>query len=161
MVPPGKLLALDVGLARIGVATCDPLRLAVQPLTVIHRTSRRADFAQLAGLVQQQEPVALICGLPLNPDGSAGPQAQSVRKWAMRLAQALRAILGRVTPILFWDEQLTSFEAGERLGTHRGKLPDDAVAAAVLLESYLAAQRLGEMRDYGRIELPERVTKHE
>jgi putative Holliday junction resolvase len=158
---PGKLLGLDVGLARIGVATCDPLRLSVRPLTVIHRTSRRADFDQLARIVQREAPVAIVCGVPLNPDGTDGPQAQTVRKWAMRLAQALRAILGQSLPIEFWDEQLTTFAAQEYLTSERSNLPIDAVAAAVILESYLEAQRRGEGRDYGRIELPERVSTDE
>ena len=89
--PTGKLLAVDVGLARIGVAVCDPLRLAARPLQVIHRRSRREDFEMLAHLIRKQEAVAIICGLPLNMDGSEGSQAQSVRKWAHRLADSLRA----------------------------------------------------------------------
>ncbi|RIK41748.1 MAG: Holliday junction resolvase RuvX [Chloroflexi bacterium] len=152
MALSGKLLALDVGLARIGVATCDPLQLAVRPLTVIRRTSRRADFEKLAALVEQEAPVALLCGLPLNMDGSEGPQAQMVRKWAMRLAHALRALLGSSPPILFWDERLSTFAAQEFLAQTPGQA-EDAVAAAVILQSYLDAARLGEVRDYGRIDL--------
>jgi putative holliday junction resolvase len=154
----GKLLALDVGLARIGVAVCDPLRLAARPLTVLHRRSRREDFAELADLVQQQEAVAVICGLPLNMDGSEGPQAQSVRKWAERLAYALRAILGAPLPVIFWDERLSTFAAQELLTTSaswqaKQKVSEDAAAAAVILQNYLDAQRLGETLDFGRIEL--------
>jgi len=150
----GKILALDVGLARIGVATCDPLWLVVRPLTVIQRASRRADFEQLADLARQEEIRIVLCGLPINMDGSEGAQAQTVRKWAMRLAQALRVLLGQPLPIVFWDERLTTFAAQEILvsdGSHWG---EDAVAAAVLLQSYLDAQRLAEPPDYGRIELP-------
>jgi putative holliday junction resolvase len=152
MAVSGKLLALDVGLARIGVATCDPLQLAVRPLSVIHRTSRRADFEKLAALVKHEQPTAILCGLPLNMDGSEGPQAQMVRKWAMRLAQALRALLGVSPPILFWDERLSTFAAQEFLAQTPGQA-EDAVAAAVILQSYLDSTRLGEARDYGRIEL--------
>jgi putative Holliday junction resolvase len=153
----GKLLALDVGLARIGVAVCDPLRLAARPLTVIHRRSRRDDFADLAQLVQREEIVEIICGLPLNMDGSEGPQAQTVRKWAERCVYALRAILGQSRPLIFWDERLSTFAAQELLtgqGTSKQKPAEDAVAAAVILQSYLDAQRLGETLDFGRIELP-------
>ena len=67
---PGKLMALDVGLARIGVAVCDPLQLAARPLTVLSRKSRQEDFALLARLVQQEEVQAILCGLPLNMDGT-------------------------------------------------------------------------------------------
>jgi putative holliday junction resolvase len=156
MAVSGKLLALDVGLARIGVATCDPLQLAVRPLSVIHRTSRRADFEKLAALVKQEQPTAILCGLPLNMDGSEGPQAQMVRKWAMRLAQALRTLLGASPPILFWDERLSTFAAQEFLAQMPGQA-EDAVAAAVILQSYLDSTRLGEERDYGRIELANQI----
>jgi len=155
----GKLLALDVGLARIGVAVCDPLRLAARPLTVIHRRSRRDDFAELAQLVQREEIVEIICGLPLNMDGSEGAQAQTVRKWAERCAYALRTILGQAVPLIFWDERLSTFAAQELLaeqGITKQKTAEDAAAAAVILQNYLDAQRLVEMLDFGRIEPPAR-----
>lgn len=155
----GKLLALDVGLARIGVAVCDPLRLAARPLTVLVRRSRNEDFAELAKLVQKEEVVGVICGLPLNMDGSEGSQAQTVRKWADRYAYALRAILGRPLPIIFWDERLSTYAAQELLNEHgfgSGKqaISEDAAAAAVILQNYLDAQRIGETLNFGRIDLP-------
>jgi putative Holliday junction resolvase len=157
---PGKLLALDVGMRRIGVAVCDPLWLSVRPLTVVVRRSRNEDFAELARLVAAQEVVRVICGLPLNMDGSEGSQAQTVRKWALRLAQALRAILGRPVPLAFWDERLTTFAANEWLAGQADRRVvqqgEDAVAAAVLLQSYLDAQRRGEQLDFGSIDLPPR-----
>ncbi|MBX3012782.1 MAG: Holliday junction resolvase RuvX [Caldilineaceae bacterium] len=152
----GKLLALDVGLARIGVAVAGPLGLAARPLTVIQRASRRDDFAQLAQWIQREEAVALICGLPLNMDGSEGPQAQTVRKWADRCAYALRAIMGKPLPLIFWDERLSTFAAQEIQSSHKQKVAEDAAAAAVILQSYLDAQRLGETLDFGRIDLPMR-----
>ncbi|MEJ5246689.1 MAG: Holliday junction resolvase RuvX [Caldilinea sp.] len=185
--PAGKLMSLDVGQARIGVAVCDPLHLAARPLTVIRRRSREEDFAALARLVQQEEAQAIICGLPLHMDGSEGAQAKSVRRWAQRLAQALRQILGAAPLILFWDERLSSYEAQSILAAHSptakneatialparfkggrdkgrrrkgrsSQSADDAVAAAVILQSYLdahkAAQAGVENRiDYGRIEI--------
>ena len=162
----GKLLALDVGLARIGVAVCDGLQLTVRPLTVVHRRSRSEDFDLLAQLARTEQVEAVICGLPLNMDGSEGPQAQTTRKWAMRLAQALRALLGRPLPVIFWDERLTTFAAQELMAEpsadhaaslgekHRKDVGEDAVAAAVLLRAYLDAAAAGEPLDYGRIDLP-------
>ena len=132
--PRGKLLGLDVGLARIGVAVGDGLGLTARPVTVIRRRSREADFMHLAMLIDKEQAVAVICGLPLNMDGSEGEQAATTRKWALRLAQALRAIAGRPIPVIFW--------------------PEDAVAAAVMLQSYLDAQRRSDTMDYGRIDLP-------
>jgi putative Holliday junction resolvase len=154
MANKGKLLALDVGLARIGVAVCDELHLTTRPLTVIHRRSRNADFAELAQLVRTHGASAIICGLPLNMDGSEGSQAQSVRKWALRLAQALRVLLGQPLPIIFWDERLTTFAAQELMAERPTKASEDAVAAAVLLQGYLDAQRVQEPLTYGRIDLP-------
>ena len=72
--PPGKIMALDVGDARIGVAVCDPLRLTVRPLCTLHRRSRRQDFDALARIYVEEEAVLVVCGLPLNMDGSEGPQ---------------------------------------------------------------------------------------
>jgi putative Holliday junction resolvase len=156
MALTGKLLALDVGMARIGIAVCDGLQLTVRPLSVLYRRSRNEDFIVLARTVTEQEASAIICGLPLNMDGSEGPQALTIRKWALRLAQALRALLGRPVPVIFWDERLTTFAAQELMAGQRRPKEDDAVAAAVILQSYLDAQRDGEVLDYGRIDLPER-----
>lgn len=153
---PGKLIALDVGLARIGVAVCDPLQLGARPLTVVHRRSRNDDFAILAALVRKEEGQAVICGLPLNMDGSEGPQAQMVRKWAMRLAHALRALLGSPLPVIFWDERLSTFAAQAILAERGADIGEDAAAAAVILQSYLDAQARPDAQDYGRIELAPR-----
>lgn len=156
--PTGKLLALDVGLARIGVAVCDPLQLAARPLTVIHRRSRNEDFAVLAKLVQREEAQAVICGLPLNMDGSEGARAQSTRKWAMRLAHALRALLGAPLPVIFWDERLSTY-AAQALLAEQGDtaVAEDAAAAAVILQSFLDARSVPEKIDYGRIDLAPRA----
>ncbi len=154
--PAGKLLALDVGLARIGVAVCDPLQLAARPLTVIRRRSRNEDFADLAKLVQRETAQAVICGLPLNMDGSEGDRAQTTRKWAMRLAHALRALLGAPLPVIFWDERLSTYAAQAILAESGSDIPEDAAAAAVILQSYLDARALPEVVSYGRIDLAPR-----
>lgn len=154
--PAGKLLALDVGLARIGVAVCDPLQLAARPLTVIRRRSRNEDFAELARLAQREAAQAVICGLPLNMDGSEGDRAQTTRKWAMRLAHALRALLGAPLPVIFWDERLSTYAAQAILAESGSNIPEDAAAAAVILQSYLDARTLPEKMEYGRIDLAPR-----
>ncbi len=100
----------------------------------------------------------MICGLPLNMDGTEGEQARTTRKWAMRLAQALRTLSGQPVPIIFWDERLSTFAAQEILAATKQKTAEDAAAAAVLLQGYLDAQRLGERMEYGRIDLPEKTT---
>lgn len=154
-LPDGKLMALDVGLARIGVAVCDPLRLAARPLTMIERQSRRDDFAKLARLVDDEEIVAVVCGLPLSMDGTESDWTRTVRKWAKRLTYALRALLGRPVPIIFWDERLTTFAANEILSEIDAKdIAEDAAAAAVILQYYLDALKRGDVNAFGRIELP-------
>jgi putative Holliday junction resolvase len=132
----GKLLALDVGLARIGLAVCDPLRLAARPHSTLTRASRRDDFAHLAAVARQEEIVGIVCGLPLNMDGT--------RKWALRLAQALRVLLGRPLPIALWDERLSSYSTREIAPHWPRSVGEDALAATVILESFLVAQRRGE-----------------
>ena len=167
MIDRGKLLGLDVGLARIGVAVCDPLRLAARPLTVITRRSRNEDFAVLAALVADEEAVAVVCGLPLTVSTDAygeveGAQARTTRKWAERLAHALRALLGRPVPVIFWDERFSTFAAqqilADRPPSKRQSVGEDAAAAAVILQSYVDAQARGDTSDFGRIELPPRGT---
>lgn len=169
--PQGKLLALDVGLARIGVAVCDPLQLLARPLRVIERRSRNEDFGVLADLVSAEEATAVICGLPLHMDGSESDQSATTRKWAGRLAFALRALLDRPVPIYFWDERLSSYAANEWMDAERtdsggrrsgkgaalgARMDDDAYAAAVILQGYVDARRRGESTPYGAIHLPPR-----
>lgn len=139
----GKLMALDVGLARIGIALCDPLRLSVRPHSTLTRASRNDDFAHLAKIVQSEQVQGVVCGLPLHMDGTVGTQAQTTRKWAMRLAQALRALLGTPIPIAFWDERLSSFSA-RQLAQQWPRQGEDALAAMVILQSFLAAQARAE-----------------
>lgn len=155
---PGKLIAVDVGLARIGVATCDPIGITVRPVAVIQRRSRQEDFDHLAEIVAEEEAGAIICGLPLSMDGSESEQTKITRNWALRLARFLRAARKDTLPVIFWDERLSSFAAQETMDeqpTMRGKgLGEDAYAAAVILRSYLDAHKRGEAEQWGRIELP-------
>lgn len=155
-VPKGKLLGLDVGLARIGVAVCDPLQLNARPLTVIERGSRRQDFGRLAELVDEEEVQAVVCGLPLNMDGSEGDQARTVRKWTMRLAHALRTLIGHPLPIIFWDERLSTYAANEFAAQESDSFGDDAVAAAIILQRFLDRDAASALQDFGHILLPER-----
>lgn len=139
---PGKIIALDVGEARIGLATCDPLRLTVRPLRTLLRRNRRTDFDALAKIYAEEEAVLVVCGLPYNMDGSEGPQARRIRNWAARFTRALRNILCNEVPLVFWDERLSSFSADEWIAAE-GPHPagQDAVAAALILRSYLDEQR--------------------
>ncbi len=142
---PTRLLALDVGERRIGVAVSDESGLLATPLTVIRRASKAEDFSRIAALVREQAVGGLVVGHPLNDDGSAGPQARRIERYAAALADALRAE-GLDLPLTFWDESLSTqraqeamIAAGQRARKRQRRL--DAVAAAVILQDYLDEQR--------------------
>lgn len=137
-LPAGRLMALDVGDKRVGVAVCDELQTLASPLTVLERRSRAEDLARLGRLATEQRVVALVVGHPLNADGSAGGQAQQAARYAVRVATAL------ALPLLLWDEYGSSQEAAARLAhasRRRRQAPLDAEAAAVILQDYLDTQR--------------------
>lgn len=131
-----RYLALDLGDRRIGVAGSDSIGIIARPLEMFKRTSRVADFVYIAKLISDQNAEALIIGLPLNMDGTEGKQAAWVRDYSAALAETISI------PIHFWDERLTTEEA-KNIMRAQGKAPRknwiDAVAAAVILQSYLDA----------------------
>ena len=129
-----RYLALDLGDRRIGVAISDTLGMLARSLEVFKRTSRIADFAHVGNLVAQHQVDAIIVGLPISMDGSEGRQAAWVRDYSAALAETLSI------PLHLWDERLTTEEAAGIMRA-QGKSPTkdwiDAVAAAVILQSYL------------------------
>jgi len=147
-----KLLALDIGDRRVGVAVSDATGLIATPLTVIHRASKREDFSKIAGLVREQSAKGLVIGYPLNDDGSAGPQAGRVGRYTMALVETLQAG-GLNLPVFLWDERMSTqraqelmLEAGKPTGHRRGI---DAIAAAVILQDFLDERR--QRCDNGRV----------
>lgn len=135
-----SLLALDLGEKRIGLALSDSLGIAAQPLEVFKRTSRQADFAHVGRLVAKHDVRGLIIGLPISLNGEEGAMAAWVRDYGAALGAAVNL------PVTFWDESLTSVQAEQAMreaGYNRqqmtGKL--DAVAAALILQSYLESLR--------------------
>jgi putative Holliday junction resolvase len=133
-----RLLGLDIGERRIGVAVSDPTQTVARPLTTIVRASRREDFEAIQDLVHQYEAERIIVGLPLSLNGTEGPQARQTRRYAERMSAAVSV------PIEYWDERYSSATAAEILHSRgRGRrIRDqiDATAAAVILQSYLNAQ---------------------
>jgi putative Holliday junction resolvase len=134
-LPTGRLLALDLGHLRIGVAVSDEQGILATPLTVVKRRSRTEDFAALAELVRRERAVGVLAGLPLASQGEVGPQAQLARRYGGRLAVTLPV------PLAFWDESYSSVDAAELLRQSGGRVPIDAAAAAVILTSFLEARR--------------------
>jgi putative Holliday junction resolvase len=140
-----KLLALDVGERRIGVAASDPTGLIANPLNVIRRSSKAEDFCKIARVLREQEAEGLVVGYPLNDDGSAGPQARSVERYAAALSEALE-LEGLTLDVVLWDEHMSTQRAQEIMNKTGRKVANrrawiDAVAAAVILQDFLDEQR--------------------
>jgi len=134
---PGKLMGIDHGLKRIGLAVSDSSRLVARELAIIRRESRQRDFEQINRIASEEQVAGIIVGLPENEQ--PGKQAAMVRKWAERLAETTSL------PIILWDEQLSSQDAQE-LARQKRRKPDepiDDLAARVILQSYLDAARDG------------------
>jgi putative holliday junction resolvase len=138
---PGRILGLDVGEKRLGVALSDPMQVVARPLAVIRRGARTEDYATLGRLIQEHQVVQIVCGYPLSLDGTEGPQGRRVRRYAEALQEALSV------PVVLWNESYSTVEAEEvmqitqpRLSPRRRRGWIDAVAAAVILQSYLAAR---------------------
>jgi putative Holliday junction resolvase len=134
-----KLLGLDVGDRRIGVACGDTDVRIATPIDVVVRTQFDADVRAMTVFVHKYEVAKLIVGLPRNMDGTTGDQARSVIDYAEKLASVLNL------PMQLWDERLSTVEATRRRNETgaRGKksrLAIDAVAAAVILQDYLDSQ---------------------
>ena len=136
----GKLLGIDHGMKRIGVAVSDGLGVTARELIIIHRQSKAKDFARLNQIAREEKATAFIVGLPLQdaPEGTY-TQADRVRVWTARL-QATTDL-----PIILWDEQFTSHDARElaRLQKRQPREPIDDLAARLILQSYLDALRGG------------------
>jgi putative Holliday junction resolvase len=135
-----RVLALDIGEKRIGVAISDPGRRVATPLTVLQAARVLGDGGDLIRLLEDYDDVqSIVIGLPRSMDGSEGPQAARVRSAAQRVG----AHTGM--PIEFIDERLSSAEAQRRMAetgadskARRGSV--DMVAASILLQAYLDAQ---------------------
>jgi len=137
--PGRRLVALDVGERRVGVAVSDELWLVASPVESVDM--KRDGMDRLVALIERYDPERIVIGLPIGMSGREGPQAAATRAFA----QQLRDRIDR--PIVFWDERLTTFmadqsliEAGHRRA--RRKQHVDAVAAALILQSYLDSQRV-------------------
>ncbi len=137
------IMALDVGEKTIGLAVCDESETFVFPRqTLVRHEGHRRDMNALRDLISQDEIEAIVVGLPLMMDGSAGRQVEKIDEFI--------AILKRFVsiPIFTHDERLSTFEADQLLAEANRKPRDrkkviDSVAAGVILESYLAQKRAG------------------
>ncbi len=159
---PGRVLAIDYGRRRIGLAVSDELRVTAQPLAKLERTNRSDDVRRLREIARRHQARLVIVGHPLHLDGRAGEMAEEAARFAARIQKAMGI------PVELVDERLTSWEAAQTLaqtatrshsgevGAHKPQRPGrarartprrpatsssrraiDDVAAAVLLREYL------------------------
>ena len=135
-----RIMAIDYGDARTGVAISDPTGLLAGFTTVIHSRKPEAVAAELARLVREHRVEELVMGFPRNMDGTEGPRAELYRAFAGQVEAACG-----LKPVL-WDERRTTVEAhsilhasGKRMKTHKKTV--DAVAETLILEGYLTFKR--------------------
>lgn len=139
----GRVLAIDLGERRMGLALSDPLRMTARGLPTAERRNRREDMNYLKSLARRHDVTAIVIGDPINMDGTVGPASAAAREFASKLEKHLEL------EVRLWDERLTSVEAG-RVLRQAGLRPQerarsvDQVAAVLLLENFLEAQRGAE-----------------
>ena len=134
-----RIVALDVGDRRIGIAVSDPLGVTAQPVETYTRVGYGPDARHIAAIAQQYGTSRILCGLPRNMDGTQGFQADKVREFAAKLEE-------QGFTVSFYDERLTTVLAEQALleadmRRDRRKQKVDMVAAVMILQSYLDAQQ--------------------
>ncbi|HEY4187474.1 MAG TPA: Holliday junction resolvase RuvX [Polyangia bacterium] len=142
---PSRVVAVDLGTRRIGVAVTDGLGLTAQPHATIARHGGQRDLDAIAAVVNQFAAELVVVGLPLSPEGEVGRAARSVQAFVERLRTVLSV------PIELVDESFTTVEAEEvllraDLSRARRKQVVDRVAAAVILRRWLDAQATGSQQ---------------
>ena len=139
----GRLMGIDYGRKRIGVATTDPERIIATPYETVAGTgSVRGDAQRMAELAEELEIDEIVVGLPLKMDGTEGDQAKVARRLGDRLA--------RITslPVHYFDERLTSYAADSvlraaEMNRRARRARQDKVAASIILKGFIQAQRGG------------------
>ncbi len=134
--PTHRILALDLGKKRIGIAISDPLGITAQGMPNLNRTNKRSDLEALQQLIRERGVGLILLGNPINMRGSEGRQSG----WVREFAGALEARTG--LPVKLWDERLTSVEAGRVLRSsgisiEKRAAAVDRLSAVILLQSYL------------------------
>jgi putative holliday junction resolvase len=138
----GRVLAIDLGSKRVGLAVSDELRLTVRPLRALPRTPWKRLLGSLAELCEQFDVRSIVLGLPLRLDGTEGDAAREVRRVAHNLQLTLKL------PLFFQDERLTSKDAESSLrgrGFQTVEISDrvDSEAASIILSDFLEVQQRG------------------
>jgi putative Holliday junction resolvase len=134
----GRVLAIDYGSRRMGLAVSDPLGITAQGLPTLERKNKRSDFARLERVLREYNVTKIVLGNPLRMSGEEGTQSQKVSEFAEQLRQRFER------PVHLWDERLTSAEANRLLreaevSSRRRAQAVDQMAAVLILQSFLQA----------------------
>jgi len=134
--PAGRILGLDVGSRRIGMAVTDPLGITAQGIDTLQRRNKRHDWAALERVIQQYGVREIVVGLPLRMSGMEGTQAEKMQIFADELRKRFRL------PVHLWDERLTSAEANRLLretdlSIERRAKAVDRMAAVLILQGWM------------------------
>lgn len=143
---PPRALGIDYGRARLGLAVTDGLGIAAHPIGTLPNRGREPLLEAIEREVREREIEHIVLGLPLNMDGSRGPMAREVERFARALRRRLEL------PVELWDERLSSHEVESRLAERgvswrRRKKRVDAAAAALILGEWLAAWKRARARE--------------
>jgi putative holliday junction resolvase len=134
----GRLLGIDIGTKRIGIAVSDESRFIATPKKIINRQSNLKDFAEIKKFISEYKVIGIVAGMPVNMDESEIPMT----KFALEFCENLDLFLDKELPIFFFDERLSSFEAREIGGSKLSRKKDkskyiDDIAASVILQGFL------------------------
>jgi len=137
----GRILAIDYGSRRMGLAVSDPLGITAQGLETLQRKNKRADFGRLERTIREYQVTEIVLGNPLRMSGQEGTQSQKVAEFAEELRQRF------ALPVHLWDERLTSAEANRLLreaevSTQKRVQAVDRMAAVLILQSFMQARGL-------------------
>lgn len=132
----GRIIAIDVGTKRIGIALSDVSRFIATPKLILSRQSNQKDFAKIAQIISENEVGAIVIGFPLHLDGSKDEMTEFVERFAKNIDEFLE----NKFPIFLFEERLTSFEAKQiaasSLSRKKDKFVDD-IAASLILQHFL------------------------
>lgn len=136
-----RVLGLDVGSRRIGIAISDPLGITAQGLETLQRRNKKLDFGKLGELIRQYQVAEIVVGYPLRMSGAEGTQSAKMQDFAEELRKRFRL------PVHLWDERLTSAEANRLLresevSLHRRGLAVDRMAAILILQSWMESRHV-------------------
>jgi putative Holliday junction resolvase len=143
-----KILGIDYGSRRIGLAISDELGITARPLAVIARKNIERDLEVLGNVIRENSVERIVLGLPLRLDGTRGIQCEKVEKFATVLRERFPL------PVTLWDEALSTWEADELMisagiKSKKRKEMVDKIAAGIILQSYLNSLHAGRHRGEG------------